>query len=290
MEGEGGEKRGIWISIIAYAILFALFVSVYLSTHLVVILAEAYDALSDIIISAFLLISVWWSEKPADDFHMFGHGRVQNVGALVAATIFILFLSLETFRQSIPELLAPGGTGEILDIRAGVAVTLLAMLITAAPLVSIIRTARRGAAVRAQLVALVEMELAFFLALVALVLTANGYAVANPLSSLAIGILILVSGLYLLKDNADYLIGKAPPISFLEEIRTTARSVPGVLGVHDLKAEYVGPGIIHSGFHITIAANTSIEKADQIAEEVKKQVEEKTGCRFCVIHVDPIAP
>jgi Predicted Co/Zn/Cd cation transporters len=88
---RGGEKRGIWISIIAYAILFALFVSVYLSTHLVVILAEAYDALSDIIISAFLLISVWWSEKPADDFHMFGHGRVQNVGALVAATILFYF-------------------------------------------------------------------------------------------------------------------------------------------------------------------------------------------------------
>jgi Predicted Co/Zn/Cd cation transporters len=163
-----------------------------------------------------------------------------------------------------------------LDIRAGVAVTLLAMLITAAPLVSIIRTARRGAAVRAQLVALVEMELAFFLALVALVLTANGYAVANPLSSLAIGILILVSGLYLLKDNADYLIGKAPPISFLEEIRTTARSVPGVLGVHDLKAEYVGPGIIHSGFHITIAANISIEKADP---DLPEEGERKPGGR-----------
>lgn len=71
--------------------MLALFIGVYLSTQLVVILAEAYDALSHIIISAFLLISIWWSEKPTDEFHMFGHGRVQNVGALVAATTFILW-------------------------------------------------------------------------------------------------------------------------------------------------------------------------------------------------------
>jgi len=27
--------------------------------------------------------------------------------------------------------------------------------------------------------------------------------------------------------------------------------VKGVLGVHDLKAEYVGPNVVHTGFHIS---------------------------------------
>lgn len=67
-----------------------------------------------------------------------------------------------------------------------------------------------------------------------------------------------------------------------------ANSVEGVLGVHDLKAEYVGPDIIHTGFHIEVAKGTSIEEADGIAEEVKSKVSLETGCQHCVVHVEPV--
>lgn len=64
-------------------------------------------------------------------------------------------------------------------------------------------------------------------------------------------------------------------------------SVKGVLGVHDLKAEYIGPNVVHTGFHIEVAKGTPIEEADRIAEEVQKKVSHETGCQHCVIHVDP---
>jgi len=63
--------------------------------------------------------------------------------------------------------------------------------------------------------------------------------------------------------------------------------VKGVLGVHDLKAEYVGPNIVHTGFHIEVAKGTPIEEADRIAEEVQKKVSHETGCQHCVIHIEP---
>jgi len=75
---------------------------------------------------------------------------------------------------------------------------------------------------------------------------------------------------------------------FMEKVETTARSVEGVLGVLDLKAEYVEPNIIHTGFHIEIARGTPIEEADRIAHEVEARVSRETGCQHCVIHVDPV--
>ncbi len=71
------------------------------------------------------------------------------------------------------------------------------------------------------------------------------------------------------------------------KIESTARSVNGVLGIHDLKAEYVGPNLVHTGFHIEVARGTPVEEADRIAEEVNEKVSQQTGCQHCVIHVDP---
>ncbi|MEM2100543.1 MAG: cation transporter dimerization domain-containing protein, partial [Thermoproteota archaeon] len=73
----------------------------------------------------------------------------------------------------------------------------------------------------------------------------------------------------------------------LEKVESAAKSVEGVLNVHDLKAEFVGPNIVHAGFHIVVARGTPIEEADRIAEEVREKVSRETGCQHCTIHVDP---
>jgi len=116
----------------------------------------------------------------------------------------------------------------------------------------------------------------------------QGYYWADPLASTIIAVIILLSGIYLFRDNVHYLIGRAPSRQFIEKVVATARSVTGVLGIHDLKAEYVGPGVVHTGFHIEVAKGTPVEEADRIAHEVEEKVSRETGCQHCVIHVDPV--
>ena len=85
--------------------------------------AEAFETLSDPVTPGFLLISFRPSQRPAGEVYRYGHGRVQSVGALVAAMNHILFLNLETFRQAILELLAPAAgetpAGRLRDRRDG---------------------------------------------------------------------------------------------------------------------------------------------------------------------------
>jgi divalent metal cation (Fe/Co/Zn/Cd) transporter len=57
----------------------------------------------------------------------------------------------------------------------------------------------------------------------------------------------------------------------------TARSVEGVKRVHDLKGEYVGPNVVHTGFHIEVAKGTLVEEAERTAHEVEEKIRKETG-------------
>ena len=286
MTGDSAEARGLKIALTGYSALFLLQLATYVSTSILVLLAEALHSLSDVLISAFLLLAVYWSKKPPDEYHMFGHGRAQNVAALVSATIFISFMSLEMFREAIPRFFE-SDTGEFRNTDLGLLVTVVGMFVVTVPAIDILRIKSKGASAKAQLVALIKDEFSYAAALIGLFLVAQGYHLADPIASAIVGIVIAFGGLYLLKDNFHQLVGKAPSREFMEQVELTARSVRGVLGVHDLRAEYVGPNLVHTGFHIEIARGTPIEEADRIAEEVKERVTRETGCKYCVIHVDP---
>jgi len=137
------------------------------------------------------------------------------------------------------------------------------------------------------LIALLKDEISYMAALVGIIFVAQGYRWADPLASVFVGAAIAFSGVYLFKDNVHYLIGRAPDGPFLEKVERSARSVEGVLGIHDLKAKYIGPGVVHAGFHIEVARGTLVEEADRIANEVGDRINQETGCQHCVIHVDP---
>lgn len=263
------ETRGIKIALLSYLILVIVQLTAYFLTNVLVLLAQALEMLSDVLVSTFLLISTYWSHKPADEFHMFGHGRGQNVAALVSATILISFMSLETFREAIPKFFQTPETEEFQNLTLALTVIVIGMFIIAIPTIDILRIKTKGASAKAQLIALLKDEFSYIAALAAVILVGQGYYLADAVASTIVATVIAFSGVYLFKDNVHYLVGRAPDKQFMEKIESTAKSVKGVLGVHDLKAEYIGPNVIHTGFHIEVAKGMSIEEADRIAEEVK---------------------
>jgi cation diffusion facilitator family transporter len=268
-------------------ILVALQLIAYLFTNILVLYAQTLEMLSDVMVSVFLLLSFYWSRKPADEFHMFGHGRAQNVAAMISATILIFFMSLEAFRESIPKLFQTPEASGFQNASLALIVIAVGMFAIAIPSIGILRTKTKGASLKAQMVALLKDEVSYVAALVAVVFVAQGYYIADTIASLFVAFIIALGGIYLLKDNVHYLVGRAPSRHFFEEVELTAKSVKGVLGVHDLKAEYVGPNIIQASLHIEVEKETSIVEADRIAHEVEKRVGQEVNCQYCVIHVDP---
>jgi len=280
------DVRSLGIALGVYVLLFALKLAVYFATGVMALLAEALHTLSDIFVSGFLLVAAIWSRKEADAVHMFGYGRAQNVAALVAATLFISFTSLRLYEEAIPRLFRPAEeTYTNLGLAEGVIVVSIA--IAAIPLIRLYREKQRGAAARAQFTESINDELGLVAALIGTLFISRGQRIADPLASIAVATIIAYNGVKLFLENLSFLLGRSPGPEYLAEVERLARSVPGVQGVHDLRAEYIGPDVVHAGMHIEVQRGLPVEKANRIAEQVRQQVHLGTESGYCVIHVDP---
>src|SRR5512137_3213026 len=117
------ETRSLYLTVGFYAIIVVIKLIAYFSTHVMALLAESFHTLSDLFISGFLLLALLWSRRGADKDHMFGHGRAQNVAALLAATLFLSFTSYKLYEEAIPKLIHPAKqVHENLPIAIGVLV------------------------------------------------------------------------------------------------------------------------------------------------------------------------
>jgi len=283
---ESEDLRGLQLTLGVYLLILVMKLVVYFASGVIALLAEALHTLSDIFVSGFLLVAAIWSRKKADADHMFGHSRAQNVAALVAATLFISFTSFKLYEEAIPRLFRPGeATYQNLPLVLGVLI--VSMLIAAAPLVKLFTQKQRGAVAKAQLMELVNDELGLLAALLGTLFIIWGRPIADPLAAIAVATIIAINAIRLFQENSSFLLGRSPGPEFLAEVERRARSVPGVLDVRELRAEYVGPNIVQGGMRIVVPRGLPIEEADGIAEEVKKRVHQCTESSYCVIHVDP---
>jgi cation diffusion facilitator family transporter len=217
---------------------------------------------------------------------MFGYGRAQNVAALVAAVLFISFTSFELYREAIPRLAQPEEPSyENLPLALGVILGSLAA--AALPLVKLLMQRTRGAAAKAQLLELFNDQLGLLAALAAVLAIQWGYPVADPIASIAVATLIAVNAIVLFRENASFLLGRSPGPEFLGRVAAIARSVPGVVAVRDLRAEYVGPEVVHAGLRVEVAPSLSVAEAARIAREIENRVHEGTQGGYCFIQVEP---
>ncbi|MGD2164220.1 MAG: cation diffusion facilitator family transporter [Anaerolineae bacterium] len=286
---ESDDIRGLQLSLGMYALVLAMKLVVYWMTGVTALFAEALHTLSDIFISGFLLLAAIWSRKEADELHMFGYGRAQNVAAVVAATLFISFTSFELYREAIPRLFRPEDV-TYKNLPAALGVIVVSMLIAAVPLFRSLRRKERGAAARAHLTELINDELGLLAALIGTLFVVWGKPLADPLAAIAVATIIAYNAIGLFRENSSVLLGRSPGPQFLSKVERLASSVPGVVGVHDLRAEFIGPERVHAGMHVEVERGLPIEEADRIAEEVRGRVHQDMRQGYCFVHVDPAEP
>lgn len=279
---------GLALALSGYTVLFAMKLITYFVTGIGVMYAESLHSLADMLISGFLLVAALWSRKPADQAYRYGYGRAQNVAALAAATIFISFTALEAFREAMNKLFG-GEASEYSNLTLGIVVTLIAIVISAFPLVKIGGSREKGAASRAQFIESLNDEVALFAALIGILLIANGMAMADGIASLIVAVVIAVNAGILWWENAKNLMGHSPEKDFYRRVEELAKSIKGVVGVHDLRAEMIG-GQVHLEMHIAVPRGTIIEEADRIAEQVDRELGKTIAHAYCTIHVDPAQP
>lgn len=212
------------------------------------LLADAAHMLADVASLGLALVAAWIAQRPATPERSFGFLRLEILAALInGAVLFAIAIGIGVeawHRVRVPQpvngplLLAVAAVGFIANFGA---------------VLVLHRGHQHSLNQKGAYLHVLGDLLGSFGALVAgvLILT-SGWVVADPLISILIGALVLVSAWRLVKESTDVLLEAAPRHIALTDVHDRIVSVPGVESVHDLHLWTVTSGVVAMSGHLVV--------------------------------------
>jgi len=193
------------------------------------LVADAGHMVNDAAALALAAGAAWLARRPTSLRHSYGLGRAEFIAALINSLGLLVLVAWLTV-SAVQRLQSPQAVqGEAVSVTAaiGLAINLLVAWLLA--------RGEKNLNTRAALLHVIGDLLGSVAALLSgLVITFAGWMPIDPLLSLAIGALILVSSLRLLREALHGLMEGAPFSVDPEEVGHALAGVPGVASVHDL--------------------------------------------------------
>ncbi|HEX2667532.1 MAG TPA: cation diffusion facilitator family transporter [Gammaproteobacteria bacterium] len=185
--------------------------------------------------------------RPASHRHSYGFGRVEVIAALVN-TLLMLGIMAGIGIEAVARLRHPEPVQAPLVIGVGLAGLLVNYIIY-----RVVERGHENLNVRATLLHVLSDMLGSGAALAAgVVIQLTGWLPIDPLLSLFIALLILISSLRLLRDAGQVLLEGVPPGMDLGDIGRSMAGVEGVGSIHDLHVWCVSSEEVALSAHVVI--------------------------------------
>ena len=279
---------GTIASIVGISINLLLFAGKFIAGTLagsISITADALNNLSDAASSVISLVSFRISAKPADRDHPFGHERFEYVASLIVSFI-ILIIGFELFTDSIDKIIHPAETEFSLLAVCVLVVSICFKLILYFFYRSVGRTVDSSVMMASSADSLSDVVSTGAVLVALFVSHLTGINLDGYIGA-AVSIFIFISGLKILNENKNHIIGTAPDPELVEKIKSEARSHPEILGIHDMMIHNYGTSSCFATFHAEVDGRDDIFKSHDVIDLIERDVFEKYGVQ-CVIHLDPI--
>jgi ferrous-iron efflux pump FieF len=256
----------------------------------VAVLASAVDSLLDFIVSLFNVFAVRGAEKPRDENHNYGHGKIEGLAALLEG-LFILGSAFFVLWKAADKVMHPRPLG-----ASGVDFALGAMVVSMAASAALVWYLRRMSKHSRSLV--LEADALHYrtdvwsnAAVLAgmLVLRFTGWETADALIAAGIGVYIAWAAVPLIRKGLDMLLDHALPEAMAAEIlRIASTHSPLVNNVHELKTRRSGE-VNFVEFHLVLSEDMPLGKAHRIADEIENRIRAIENSRWSInIHLDPV--
>ena len=249
------------------------------------ITADALNNLSDAASSVISFVSFRISAKPADRDHPFGHERFEYVASLIVSFI-ILIIGFELFTDSLDKIMHPAETEFSLLAVCVLVVSICFKLILYFFYRSVGRAVDSSVMMASSADSLSDVVSTGAVLIALFVSHLTGINLDGYIGA-AVAIFIFISGLKILNENKNHIIGTAPDPKLVEKIKSEARSHPEILGIHDVMIHNYGTSRCFATFHAEVDGRDDIFKSHDVIDLIERDVFEKYGVQ-CVIHLDPI--
>jgi cobalt-zinc-cadmium efflux system protein len=244
-----GRYRGRLTAVLAITVGIAIAeIAGALISGSLVLLADAAHMAADAAGVGLSLLAAYVATRPATDRRTFGYARAEILAATVNALVLLgmaVFIIVEAARR----IASPPPVGPALMVIFGV----VALAGNGVSLLLLRRGQAESMNVRGAFLEVAsDMFGAVAVIVTGAVVAATGFALADPIASLAVAALILPRTWRLLRDAVDVLLEASPRGVDLTEVRTHLTALDGVVGVHDLHAWTITSGLPVLSAHVVV--------------------------------------
>ncbi|MFE2984454.1 cation diffusion facilitator family transporter [Streptomyces sp. NPDC059262] len=249
------------------------------------LVADAAHMATDALGLGMALLAIHFANRPASEQRTFGFARAEILAAL-ANCLLLLGVGGYVLVEAIQRFMEPTETQGGLTIVFGV-IGLVANMISLSILV---RGQKDSLNVRGAFLEVAADALGSLAVIVsATIILTTGWQAADPIASIAIGLMIVPRTVKLLRETLNVLLEAAPKGVDMAEVRAHIVGLPGVLDVHDLHAWTITSGMPVLSAHVVVSS----EALNAIGHE--KMLHELQGClgvhfdvEHCTFQLEPV--
>lgn len=285
---EGHGILASIVGIIANLVLFAIKLIIGILSLSTSIISDAINNLTDLFSCVVNLIGFKVASKPADEDHPFGHERIEYISGMIISLVII----------AVAFLLGYTSVNKLINHDANTNFELVSFIILGISIVfklllglfyrsigKIINSVSLKAAMQDSINDCICTGLVLICAIIQSQVPSLWWL--DPAISIGLAVFILYSGIKMVKDTADPLIGISPDSDFVKAIVNDVLSHKGALGVHDITCHCYGPTKTFVTLHVEVDGYQNVMELHDMIDNIEQKISNKYSCEI-TIHMDPI--
>lgn len=275
------------LSLAVVSVLVTLKIVVGVITGSISVLAQAADSTLDVLAVGFTSFAVIVADRPADREHPFGHGKVENIAAIVQAVL--LFSAGILIAYSSVMRIVSGQTEVALE-EAGIGVMVISIVTSFFLSRHLLKVAQAADSIALEanahnITADIYSTSAVLVGLA--VVRFTGFNILDPILAIGVSLLILRSGFTVLRKSFGGLIDVRLPDDEEKIVRAAILEHVGELvNFHALRTRKAGRQR-YIDLHLVMPAHISLEKAHEMCDHLEQDIGGKLKSASLTIHVEP---
>lgn len=281
---SGAVRRVLAQVLVLNLVVVAIKLIVGIRTDALSVLGAALESSLDVLNNVVGMILVSVAARAPDETHPYGHAKFETLGALAIVT----FLSISCF-----ELLRQG----VIHLRQAhtpETPTMLELILVALTLgvnaLIVLYERRRGRELASSFLvadaAHTHSDLyVTLLAIASLGLTRIGLGALDPVLALLVALIIARNGYQILKETVPILVDERGLDS--ADVRRIVERIPRIAEVRGVRSRAGASGVVFAEVTVSVAGETSVADAHEIADEVEIRITEALGASEVIVHVEP---
>ncbi|BED91788.1 MAG: cation diffusion facilitator transporter [Candidatus Improbicoccus pseudotrichonymphae] len=280
-----GLLSGI-IGIICNLLMFVGKLLVGILSSSISVTADAFNNLSDAGSSIVTLVCFKIAGNPADKKHPFGHGRIEYVSGIIVSVVIII-TGLGFIKTSIEKIFSPENI-EFDLFSFSVLIISIVLKLWLGFFNRKISKLIKSSAMKATANDSFSDCLATITVIGGMFITKLTGLYLDAYAGLIVSGFIIYTGIKTFHESLGPLVGQAPSLKLVEQIKNFVNSYPEIVAIEELMVHDYGPSWSVISFKAKIIVeNTNIFVINEIIEEIEENLEKKFNCH-AIIRLHPV--